>query len=170
MQLSDTQTAILATAVARTDRMAFPITLPIKGGAVGNVLRSLLWRGLLEEVAAADDQTIWRCDDAGQPVTLRASSAGILLMGGPVEQQAEVEERTVEQPVGEPRARRSVAQEALLTLLRRAEGATIADLQAATGWQPHSVRGALSGIVTKKLGHKVASTKEDRGRVYRIAN
>jgi hypothetical protein len=39
-----------------------------------------------------------------------------------------------------------------------------------TGWQPHSVRGALSGIVRKKLGHEVSSTKEERGRVYRIAS
>lgn len=165
MQLSDTQTAILATAVERTDRMAFPVTLTIKGGAVGNVLRSLLRRGLLEEIAAADDQTIWRCDDTGQPVTLRASAAGILLLGGTVEQQAEVDQRSVEQS---PR-RRGAAQEAVLALLRRAEGATIADMQAATGWQAHSVRGTLSGVVTKKLGHTVVSTKEERGRVYRIA-
>ena len=168
MQLSDTQTALLATAVERADRMAFPVTLPIKGGAVGNVLRSLLRRGLLEEVAAADDHTIWRCDDAGQPVTLRASAAGILLLGGTVEQVAQVEDSAVEQPVSAPRGRG--AAQAMLGLLRRAEGATIADLQAATGWQPHSVRGALSGVVGKKLGHTVVSAKEERGRVYRIAN
>jgi hypothetical protein len=167
MQLSDTQTALLATAVARTDRMAFPVTLPIKGGAVGNVLRSLLRRGLLEEVAAADDQTIWRCDEAGQPVTLRASAAGILLLGSTVEQEAQVEESSVEETIRVP-PRRGAAQEAMLGLLRRAEGATIADMQAATGWQPHSVRGALSGVVAKKLGHTVVSTKEERGRVYRI--
>jgi hypothetical protein len=149
--------------------MAFPVTLPIKGGAVGNVLRSLLRRGLLEEVTAGEDQTIWRCDEAGQPVTLRASAAGILLLSDTVEQQPEVEERSVEQPVSEP-PRRGAAQDAMLGLLRRAEGATIADMQAATGWQPHSVRGALSGIITRKLGHTVFSTKEERGRVYRIAD
>jgi hypothetical protein len=132
MQLSDTQAALLATAVGRTDRVAFPVTLPITGGAVGNVLRSLLRRGLLEEVAAAGDQTVWRCDKAGQPVTLRASAAGILLLGGTVEQEAQVEERSVEQPVSELPRRRGVAQDAVLGLLRRAEGATIADLQAAT--------------------------------------
>jgi hypothetical protein len=168
MLLSDTQTALLATAVDRADRMAFPVTLPLKGGAVGNVLRSLLRRGLLEEIAAADDQTIWRCNEAGQPVTLRASAAGILLLGSTVEQQAEVEECSVEQPVGAPR--RGAAQEAMLGLLRRPEGATITDMEAATGWQPHSVRGALSGVIARKLGHSVVSTKEERGRVYRIAH
>jgi hypothetical protein len=39
----------------------------------------------------------------------------------------------------------------------------------ATGWQAHSVRGALSGIIGKKLGLKVESEKlADRGRVYRL--
>jgi hypothetical protein len=39
----------------------------------------------------------------------------------------------------------------------------------ATGWQAHSVRGALSGIIAKKLGLKVVSEKlPERGRVYRI--
>ena len=43
-------------------------------------------------------------------------------------------------------------------------------MQEATGWQPHSVRGALSGVMSKKLGHNVTSAKEERGRVYRIAD
>ena len=55
-----------------------------------------------------------------------------------------------------------------VTLLERAEGASIAELQQATGWQPHSVRGFLAGTVKKKLGLNLASTKEKRGRIYRI--
>jgi hypothetical protein len=92
--------------------------------------------------------------------TLRASTSGILPISGTVEEQAEVEERTVEQPVGALPRRRGVAQDAVIRLLRRAEGATIADMQAATGWQPHSVRGGISGIIAKKLGRSVVSTKE----------
>ncbi len=57
----------------------------------------------------------------------------------------------------------------LIALLRRKNGATIADLTDATGWQAHSVRGALSGTLKKKLGLAIASDKVDgRGRVYRI--
>ncbi|RYG99307.1 MAG: DUF3489 domain-containing protein, partial [Alphaproteobacteria bacterium] len=60
-------------------------------------------------------------------------------------------------------------QQALLALLQRSDGATSTEMQEATGWLPHSVRGALSGIIAKKLGYKVTSAKEDfRGRVYRI--
>ncbi len=58
----------------------------------------------------------------------------------------------------------------LVELLRRKEGATIAQAVKATGWQPHSVRGAISGTLKKKLGLAVTSDKvEGRGRVYRIA-
>ena len=67
-------------------------------------------------------------------------------------------------------ALRSGTKHALLVdLLRRKDGATIAEAVKATGWQPHSVRGAISGTLKKKLGLAVASDKvEGRGRVYRI--
>ncbi len=56
----------------------------------------------------------------------------------------------------------------LVDLVSRRGGATIAELTKATGWQPHSVRGAISGTLKKKLGLAIASEKvESRGRVYR---
>ena len=58
----------------------------------------------------------------------------------------------------------------LIEALRRPAGASLTELTAATGWQPHSVRGAISGALKKKLAIKVVSeTTEDRGPVYRIA-
>jgi len=57
---------------------------------------------------------------------------------------------------------------ALIGLLRRTEGASIADMMAATGWQAHSVRGAMSGSIKKALGLNVVSAKTDDRRVYRI--
>jgi hypothetical protein len=56
----------------------------------------------------------------------------------------------------------------LVALLRRDEGATVEAMMAATGWQAHSVRGALSGSVKKALGLTVVSEKVDGVRVYRI--
>jgi uncharacterized protein DUF3489 len=59
----------------------------------------------------------------------------------------------------------------IIELLRRKEGATLADLTKATGWQPHSVRGYLSAQIGKKMGLKLESTKTDDGqRLYRIAS
>lgn len=55
----------------------------------------------------------------------------------------------------------------LIAMLRREGGATIEEMAEATAWKVHSVRGALSGILKKKLGLKVTSEKiEGRGRVY----
>ena len=59
---------------------------------------------------------------------------------------------------------------AVLELLRRKQGATLAEIMTATGWQAHSVRGFISGALVKKMGLTVASTKrEDATRTYRIA-
>jgi hypothetical protein len=70
-----------------------------------------------------------------------------------------------------PAARPGTKQALLLDLLQRKQGATIAEAVKATGWQPHSVRGAISGTLKKKLGLAVDSTKVDRrGRVYRIVS
>ena len=59
--------------------------------------------------------------------------------------------------------------EKVLDLLKRAGGATTKELMKATGWQPHSVRGFLSGTVGKKMGLAVISTKgEDGERSYSV--
>ncbi|WP_310540946.1 DUF3489 domain-containing protein [Phenylobacterium sp.] len=54
----------------------------------------------------------------------------------------------------------------LVGLLRRPEGVGIDELTAATGWQAHSVRGAISGAVKKNLGLLVESQKRDGIRTY----
>lgn len=54
------------------------------------------------------------------------------------------------------------------SLISRPQGASLAELQAATGWQAHSVRGALAGALRKK-GHIITSTVDDGVRRYRIA-
>jgi len=54
-------------------------------------------------------------------------------------------------------------------MLRQPEGATVDEVASVTGWQRHTVRGVFSGSSKKKLGLTVASAKEERGRVYSIA-
>ncbi len=67
--------------------------------------------------------------------------------------------------------KRKTKQSACLILLARPNGATIEDLQTATGWQPHSVRGFLAGAVKKKLGLTVVSSKSDGdARRYRVVD
>lgn len=57
----------------------------------------------------------------------------------------------------------------VLDLLKRPDGATLKELMKATGWQSHSVRGFLSGTVSKKMGLAVTSIKDEAGeRTYSV--
>jgi hypothetical protein len=58
----------------------------------------------------------------------------------------------------------------VLELLRREGGATLDDIMSATGWQAHSVRGFISGVLRKRMGVLVESTKREHGqRAYSVA-
>jgi hypothetical protein len=66
-------------------------------------------------------------------------------------------------------ARAGSKKEIVLKLLRRDQGATIAEIAKVTDWQNHSIRGFLSAQVTKKMKLKIESTKSEAGeRTYRI--
>jgi Protein of unknown function (DUF3489) len=58
----------------------------------------------------------------------------------------------------------------VIALLQSPTGATIEAMMKATGWQPHSVRGFLAGVVRKRLKLKLGSKKVDGNRVYQIAS
>lgn len=58
--------------------------------------------------------------------------------------------------------------DALITALRAPKGATLAQLTGLTGWQAHSVRGAMSGAIKKQRGLSIVSTKAGKERIYRI--
>jgi len=60
-------------------------------------------------------------------------------------------------------------QDRVIAMLQRPNGASIDDLMAATGWQRHSVRGVLSGVVRKKRGLKITTVREGKQLLYRVA-
>jgi hypothetical protein len=172
MQLTDAQRSVLEPACSRDDRCVFPITASLTGGAIGNVCKSLLGRGLLEEVPASDTMTVWRHDATNGALTLSATEAGQqVIRGAPVSTTNEAPAHTAARatPSPAPPLTKETRQDALLCLLRRPTGATLADMAQATGWQPHSVRGALSGVIGKKLGLTVISTKlPGEERVFKV--
>lgn len=70
-----------------------------------------------------------------------------------------------------PRKRREGSKQArMIEMLKRPEGATIAQIMHETGWLAHTCRGAMAGALKKKLGLTITSEKSEGGaRVYRIA-
>jgi hypothetical protein len=60
-------------------------------------------------------------------------------------------------------------QSRVIAMLQSPAGATIAAMMQATGWQQHSVRGFLAGVVRKRLKLKLGSKEVDGTRVYRVA-
>lgn len=166
IQLSDAQAFILSTACAREGGAIFPVTASLKGGAVGNVCKSLLKQGLIEEIAATDLNTVWRHDEERGPITLRATPLAYSTLGITDEQSGTPPAET---PTSAVQRRKGTKQETLIEMLRAEGGATIDEIVAATDWQPHTVRGAMSGALKKKLGLHVTSEKvENRGRVYSL--
>ena len=74
-------------------------------------------------------------------------------------------------PVKKPAAKKAEGSGKLgkvVALLKRPKGATLVELVKATGWQQHSVRGFLAGVVRKKLDLNLVSALTDKGRLYRI--
>jgi uncharacterized protein DUF3489 len=61
-------------------------------------------------------------------------------------------------------ARGGTKAEKIIELLKRPDGATLAEIMRATDWQAHSVRGFLSGTIRKKMGLAVSSTKDEGGK------
>ena len=61
-------------------------------------------------------------------------------------------------------------QSQVIAMLQSPSGATIAAMMKATGWQQHSVRGFLAGVVRKRLKLRLGSKKVDGNRVYQIAS
>jgi hypothetical protein len=189
-KLTDTQLVILSTAAAREDGAVLPPpdTLKIKGGAVTSVLNSLLKKELIAERPATPVAEVWRESDDDGRMTLVITDVGLQTIGVSPEGEAEAG-GTHNEPAPQESSRRVARAKAtagpatttppsprsgtklalLIDLLRAGDGATIDEIIAATGWQAHSVRGAISGTLKKKLGLTVASEKQDgRGRVYRI--
>jgi hypothetical protein len=69
-----------------------------------------------------------------------------------------------------PQTREGTKQATLIAMLRRPEGADLDEIAEATSWQKHTIRGAISGALKKKLGLQVTSTRDHQGRrIYRLA-
>ena len=183
-QLTDSQLVILSAASMRASRAILPLppALTLNKGSAALVLKSLLGRGLIAEASAGREDEVWREHEDEGRLTLRMTDAAFRALG--IENDdGDGLPRVPQNPEGQgesliPTSERPEAFQPgpgtklaiILDLLRQAEGASVDELMAATGWQAHSVRGAISGSIKRKLRMVVETfPAEGRGRIYRIA-
>jgi hypothetical protein len=158
IQLTPTQQAILAHAHQHTEGKITWFPDNIKGGARKNVIDGLFKRALITY-----DGTDWFIAAEGYEALGVPRKA-------PVSAQA-LDEVIEEASKAKQRTRDNSKQAQVIAMLKRPDGATIAQICEATGWQQHTVRGTFAGAFKKKLGLDINSTKEAGGeRVYRIAS
>src|SRR5271166_414587 len=194
-KLNDTQLVLLSAASQRDDHCLVPPASP-KRAQSQRAVAKLLEAGLVKEVRAKAGAPIWRRDgETGQAYALKLTAAGAKAIAVDETRPSEGEaERRPDRPIvsidpkSEPgsdpaavvektnggvapspissRGGTKIAQ--VIELLQRREGATLAELVAATGWLPHTTRAALTGL--RKRGYAVGIDRADkaRGSVYRI--
>ena len=163
-KLTENQHAVLAAAAAREGGFVWPLPeeLGLKKGSAVLVMKALLGKGLVKERRARAGEPVWREDENGKPMTALTSRTGLDAVGATHVPDGPADEVT------QPRTPRGGTKLAtLVAMLGREEGATVAEMAAATGWQAHSVRGVMSGALVKNFGLRMGSEKvEGRGRVY----
>ena len=170
------QRVILARAATRDNGRVFPAisSLNKNAGAMGLCVRATLARGLIAEVPATRGDVAWVTTPEGERYTLVITELGLAAIGltdidqpGPASGQLVTEEKALADTGRVPRVGSKL--ELLIARLSQVEGASIEELMAITGWQKHSVRGAISGALKTRRQLDVTSTViEGRRRVYRI--
>lgn len=167
--LNDTQRTILAAAAGRENRRAlhFPDKLRAPPPAVAKTVESLIGSSLLAETPARAEDPVWREDEAVGKLTLIVTAAGLAAIG--IEPDNEGPPAPAEATAG--KQSKQSKQDIVVALLRRGNGASIKEIEEATGWLSHSVRGFMSGALKKRLKVDVVSTKdaETGERRYQIA-
>ena len=150
MQLTDTQRTLLEAAAKHPQKKLVDFPENLKGGARMKVITAMINTQLIEP-----------CTD--QPNVYMATQAGMQAIG------IAIQPATSFMTHAARTTREGTKQAVLIDLLKRPEGATLSQMTEATGWQVHTVRGAMAGALKKKLGLEITSEKQTgTDRVYRI--
>ena len=176
-QLTPAQHAILAYALEHTEGKIEWFPDNIKGGARKKVIEGLVNRALITPsgsdwlVAAEGYDAMGRARPAPAPRPLPLPlPADPEIDAAVTAAEAEwAKDKAPNQVQAKPRTRENSKQASIIEMLKRPEGATIAQIVQLTGWQAHTVRGTFAGAFKKKLGLTIVSDKaKGEERVYRI--
>lgn len=171
-KLTDTQILILTRASARPGNLALPLPEGLHGAAAKMAIGRMIKLGFIDEVEAnlRRNEPLWRETGDGHGTTLIATDAGLEAIGiDPVMVRTMAGLRDAKPEAIAAAQRPGTKQAQLIAMLQRPEGATIAEIAGKLEWRSHSIRGAISGSLKKKLGLRVIAEEcPARGRVYKI--
>lgn len=161
-KLNDIQLILLTNAATRETGSLLPAPASVAdaGDRLANAIAALAKRGFAEECPATDAASVWRTDDDdrfGMFITDTGRAA--------INVEAANGQRTPT-PDKPDKPERKTKSAAVIALLQRDEGATLAEMIEATGWLPHTTRAALTGL--KKTGHVIDKDKRGDTTCYRI--
>jgi Protein of unknown function (DUF3489) len=169
--------------------LPLPETLKLKGGALTKVMDSLRNKGLVRVIetdgrpqrvvltsegmaaigiereddgqttAPAEADTAPTPVDTASAVETPAPAAEPDAAATPAKRRAKAKSKPAEAPAEKPTPRAGTKQAQMIEMLKRPEGATVEQIAEATGWQHHTIRGAISGALKKKLGLTVEATR-----------
>jgi Protein of unknown function (DUF3489) len=142
--LTDAQTRILTAGAQRPGNLAMPLPKGLHGAAAKKVVSMLIGRGFLDEVDAniRKSEPLWRETGDGHGTTLMVTEAGLAAVGVKpvtVKSNAHVRKvpKTAKTPAA-PKTPRTITKQArLIAMLEAPDGASIAEIVAATDWQAH---------------------------------
>lgn len=182
IQLTATQFAVIKTATGRSDGNIEPLPSNLRGGARAKVIDGLLAKDLVTKFHYPDRVEYYLTDAAyavvgrkrkvPAPVTPDPELESAVTAAEAKWQGDAVTKRDAADalPKAEVGFRPGTKLAEIVAAMRRPGGATIAQMMADTGWQAHTVRGAISGMIRKRLGYEVVTEKRADGqRAYCIA-
>lgn len=177
VRLNDLQLLLLAGAAQRKNGSLIPLpdAFTTQGDGIAKAIASLLRRQLVEEKTADEPTLTWRTDGESA-IGLFITAAGLTAIGAGGEEEPSLEEdadSSSAAPQGDAATAAASSNPArsgkiagVITLLERAEGATLDEMVKATGWLPHTTRAALTGL--RKKGRTLEKSKRDDLTCYRI--
>ena len=164
IKLSDTQAILLASACQRADGSILPLPASIRpGGGAAKALAALLRQQLAEEREVAAALSVHRTDGDVR-FGLFVTAAGRVAIGMADASEQTTNTNTAPSPADAGKTPTKIA--TVLALMARTDGALANELIEATGWLPHTMRAAITGL--RKKGHAVERIKSDGATGYRI--
>ncbi len=164
--LSDTQRILLAAACQRADGSVLPFHASIKrGGGITKAIAGLVRQALVVERKTTDQAAVHRTDgDLRFGVFITAAGMAAIGVSAEDEDAGQAVAAQLPEIIDVEKTPTKIA--TVLTLLARQDGVPIAELMTATGWLPHTIRAAITGL--RKKGHSIQRIKRDGVTCYRI--